>query len=360
MKQMHCLFLLLTLCFDDTHHSEGGSHWGNPHSDTAEVDDESEVVGESSTNTLIDKVFRAAKIVGLQPPMSDPTPVGGVWEGISRINSPPCIPVADNYLSMLRTAWKKPSQKPQFNAGCRRLANTHYPVETGLGDMPPVEQAMASWTALGPARVSANPRCPRKECAKTDCLISRSFNAVARAARMGNALAILLVALRKTMSIEDQDSKTLIESALSAHSQLTGDMGETMSSAILWRRQVWLAQTSLPDAIKAELMNLPVMPGQVFHPGSQEVLEGAEQSITLRETIQRACRKPAPAFKQGIRPPPKPQQSGRPRHGGRAQEQDFRTHDLSSAVNPQRRPQHRGTGQQKTSSRGADRGGGLA
>ncbi len=57
--------------------------------------------------------------------------------------------------------------------------------------MPPDEQAIASWTALGPAPVLANPCCPGKECTKADCLVY----AAARAAHMGNALAILLAAL---------------------------------------------------------------------------------------------------------------------------------------------------------------------
>lgn len=122
--------------------------------------------------------------------------------------------------------------------------------------------------------------------------ISRSLNAAVRAAHMGNALVILLEALQKTMGTEDQDSKTLIDSALVAHSPLTGDIGDSMSSAILRCRQIWLALTSLPDSIRNKLMNLPVMPGQVFHPDSQDVLDREERSIILRETVQRACRKP--------------------------------------------------------------------
>lgn len=76
----------------------------------------------------------------------------------------------------------------------------------------------------------------------------------------------------------DLDSKNLVDSALAAHSQMTLDVGEAMSSAILCRRQIWLTQTSLPEAIRSELMNLPVMPGHVFKSDSQEVLDRAEHS----------------------------------------------------------------------------------
>ena len=111
-------------------------------------------------------------------------------------------------------------------------------------------------------------------------------------------------------------------------------------------------------------MNLPVVPGQVFHPGSQDVLDRAERSITLRETVQRACRKPATAFRQGSKAPHKSQQSAWPRHGSGgpagAQEHNFRAHGQNTATNPQRRPQPRGGGPQKGSGRGAGRNGGPA
>ena len=44
------------------------------------------------------------------------------------------------------------------------MAKARYPSETGLGDMPPVEKEMAALTFLGPEKVTADPRCPPKEC----------------------------------------------------------------------------------------------------------------------------------------------------------------------------------------------------
>ncbi|CAL8342654.1 unnamed protein product [Arctogadus glacialis] len=144
--------------------------------------------------------------------------------------------------------------------------------------MPPVEASIASWTSLGPARLSSNPSCPRKECAKTDRLVTRSFNASARAARTGNALAMTLAALRRTLDPADGDAIGLVEAALSAHSQLKRDVGDSMAAAVLRRRQVWLAQTPLPEAIRRELLNHFVAPGHVFHPESQAVSDRTEPS----------------------------------------------------------------------------------
>lgn len=47
---------------------------------------------EFPSNTLVTRVFSAARVVGLQSSLPDPAPVEGVWEGISHTNSPPCIP----------------------------------------------------------------------------------------------------------------------------------------------------------------------------------------------------------------------------------------------------------------------------
>ncbi len=153
--------------------------------------------------------------------------------GISQAQPSVSVPAAADYLQMLRKAWNSPAAAPQFNAGCRRLSR---PPDTGLAEMPPVEREMAALTSLGPERVTANPRCPVKECHKTDSLVCRTYNAATRAARSSNALAILLAAIRKTVSQEEQDTLNLIDGALVTHAQLTRDIGVAMSSAMLARR----------------------------------------------------------------------------------------------------------------------------
>lgn len=69
--------------FDESQQSGEGSQCDGSHSDSAEVDDESTMKEEFPLNTLITKVISAAKIFGLQSPLSYPVPAGGVWEGIS-------------------------------------------------------------------------------------------------------------------------------------------------------------------------------------------------------------------------------------------------------------------------------------
>ncbi|CAL8316665.1 unnamed protein product [Gadus morhua 'NCC'] len=211
----------------------GAGRSGEPRTDSR---GESTGVGETPVSSLMSRVLSAANIVGLQPPTPDPVPQGGVWEGVSHTSPPPSIPVAEDYTRMLASSWGRASKRPQFNAGCCQLAMTVYPAETGLGDMPPVEASIASCTSLGPARVSSNPSCPRKECAKMDRLVTRSFNASARAARTGNTLAMTLAALRRTLDPADGDAMGLVEAALSAHSQLTRDVGDSMAAAVLCRR----------------------------------------------------------------------------------------------------------------------------
>ena len=347
------LSLLASQATEDT--TGGAGRGGEPRTDSR---DESTGVGETPVSSLMSRVLSAANILGLQPPTPDPVPQGGVWDGVSHTSPPPSIPVAGDYTRMLTSSWGRASKRPQFNAGCRQLAMTVYPAETGLGDMPPVEALIASLTPLGPARVSSNPSCPRKECAKTDRLVTRSFNASARAARTGNALAMTLAALRRTLDPADGDAMGLVEAALSAHSQLTRDVGDSMAAAVLCRRQVWLAQTSLPEAIRTELLNLPVTPGHVFHPETQTVLDRTERAVASREAVQRVCIRTGLAANQAPRGRPRQQRPSWPsRTAG-----NFRDRPVQAAnQGPARDPQSRGRrGQRPSRGKYAGRRGGAA
>jgi hypothetical protein len=253
-----------------------------------EDESRSEVSEGSLHSDILSRILSAARILGLdaQEEATAPTPTQGVWTSISPAQPTMSIPVAEDYSQMLRKAWNNPKAAPQFNAGCRRFVKLDYPPESGMGNMPSVEREIAALTTLGPDKVTDNPRCPGKECQKTDRLMSQAYNAATRAARSGNALAIVLAALRKVVNKEEHDMMSLIDTALITHSQLTRDIGASMSSAILARRQIWLAQTSLPDAIKKDLTNMPVVPGRIFHTDSQSLLDSADQARRRRESVQ--------------------------------------------------------------------------
>ena len=210
--------------------------------------------GEGTISSdLVSRVLSAAKIVGLKIPTDTPSAAEGVWTGISQPRPTTSIPATDDYCQMLRRAWAAPSRTPQYNARCRKLAKAAYPLETGLGDVPPVEKDMVALPSLCPTKVTTDPR--------TSCA-------------------------------EDQDIRDMVDAALSAHAQLTRDIGAAMASAIVTRRQIWLPQTSLPDGIKRELTNMPVETGRVFHGESQNVLERAECSLRARDSVNQTFRRP--------------------------------------------------------------------
>ncbi len=73
--------------------------------------------------------------------------------------------------------------------------------------------------------VTANPHCPVLWYSfnKTDYLVCRTYNSATRdkLAQLGNALAILLAAIRKTANLHGCDTMSLIDPALIAQTQLT-------------------------------------------------------------------------------------------------------------------------------------------
>ena len=68
--------------------------------------------GESSAIDKISKIMSAAKIVGLNIPVVAPAPMNGVWAGISQSRHPISVPVAADYLQMLRKSWNALSGAP--------------------------------------------------------------------------------------------------------------------------------------------------------------------------------------------------------------------------------------------------------
>ena len=83
-----------------------------------------------------------------------------------------------------------------------------------------------------------------------------------------------------------------MDAALSSLAQMTRDVGSAMSSATLARRQIWLAQTTLPVDVKKELISMPVQPGSVFHPDSQALLVKAQEAVGAREGVKRTFKTP--------------------------------------------------------------------
>ncbi len=127
-----------------------------------------------------------------------------------------------------------------------------------------------------------------------------------------------------------------------------------MSSAILSRRQIWLAQTSLPDTIRKELIYMPVTPGRVFHPDSQATLDKAEQARCRREPVQRTFGRSRITRQsyQGCQPP-QPPHFNRPQpweFGGR-QNSNFRRFDDSRSA--RREPWRKQVTQSRSSVRDA-------
>lgn len=136
MMLMYCLFLLPALCL--VYISQKGEATGGIPIQILQR----WMSNQQWWGSLYSRVQSAENIVGLQPPVSDPVPVGGVWEGISQTNSPPS---SSGWLSFNAEDSMEKKHLKSLNS---MQAKASYTVETGQGDMPPVEQTIASWTAV--------------------------------------------------------------------------------------------------------------------------------------------------------------------------------------------------------------------
>lgn len=226
------------------------------------------------------------------------------------------VPPSAEYLRELHACWRDPSALSRLSADGRALAAMHNAAEAGLEHMPAVEPAIASLIVSPEEALRPTVQCPRPQCRVTDDLLTRTYNAGARAGRLGNSLAHLMFALSASLQggSASADSIVFSDAALQAFALLTRELGRMMSLLCRARRQVWLAQSPLTEACRKTLRSVPVEPGVLFGPAALEALERTIQAQETRQQLSGLNRSmPPPAGSRGPPPPPRTRSSPRVR-----------------------------------------------
>lgn len=157
----------------------------------------------------------------------------------------------------------------------RMLADMSTPDAVGLGAMPALEPCVASLIVSPDEALRQDVRCPNKECRRTDDALVKVYNTVARLGRVGNSMGHLLLALHSSSDFVGHEDSTagLLDASLQALGAVASDCGRALGLLVHARRQVWLAQSPLPEVCRNNLRQLPLIPGHLFGPAAQEALE---------------------------------------------------------------------------------------
>ena len=103
--------------------------------------------------------------------------------------------------------------------------------------------------------------------------------------RIGNSFSHLIQHLSQVLQESGMDSsaQTLSDASLQAFAFMSRELRRLMSTVTLARHQVWLAQYSLSEGCCLTLRSLPVVPGHMFGPAAQQVLERSAQVDQARQ-----------------------------------------------------------------------------
>ncbi|XDV29212.1 hypothetical protein PO909_032355 [Leuciscus waleckii] len=192
---------------------------------------------------------------------------------------PSCPDFTDVVSSAFRSA---PLSRPDRVA--HTLAAMAEADEKGLGNMPPVEPCVSSLMVSPEEALRHNLRCPNPECRRTDDLLVKIYNTVSGLSRVGNSMAHLLLALHSALSTNppDNTASELLEAFLQALGSIAFSNGKALGLTTQAWRQVWLAQSKLPEACRSNLRQLPLVPGQICGPAAQEALERRVRAVESR------------------------------------------------------------------------------
>ena len=298
---------------------ERGSH-GTPQPGSVQAEDGSETSRRSSGSTdrgdgpcTLRATLRAALAkVGLDEPPAAQVVSNPFFRRVAA--APPfAVPPSPHYLSQLKQCWADPGAPAHRGRDARALASMSEAEKHGLVRMPPVDQCIAALVLPPDEALKDTARCPSSQCRVTDGLLSKAYDSAACMARMGNSLSVLLLAQSKILESGQPGSELgdINDVALETFALMSSELGRLMSTLVVTRRQVWLAQAPMSDECRKALRKLPVVPGQLFGPEADKALERRQQSRQASEAWgQRGRGMAPPARPSGPRGARDPRRSG--------------------------------------------------
>jgi hypothetical protein len=240
------------------------------------------------------------------------------------VSSAPVNAFFPHYIAELHRCWPDSRALSHYTSDSRVLATTANADTCGLDRFAPIEPAIASLVVSQDEALRADVRCPRPKCRITDDLLKRSYNIAAHVGRLGNSLSHIFLALSQTIrgSGADHSAQTLSNASLQTFAYMTRELGRLMSTVMLARRQVWLAQSPLSDMCRRTLHSLPVIPGQTFGPAALLALEQSVQVGQASQQFASLRRAPLLHSRPGASAVPRAN-SSQPRSGGQSRGQHF-------------------------------------
>ena len=273
--------------------SPGHGAEGDLQEDSVQAEDGSETSRRSSGSTepgrglcSLRATLRAALAkVGLDDPSAAVGPSNPFFRRVSANAKPPfSVPPSPHYIEQLKKRWANPGASVRYDRDARTLASMDKAGEHGLVGMPPVDQCIAALVLTPDEALKKKPRCPSGQCSVTDDLLTKAYASAAMVGRLGNSLSVLLLAQSKILeSGPGTELAELNDVALESFAFMSSELGRLMSTLVVARRQVWLAQAPMSDKVRKTLRDLPVVPGQLFGPEANEALQRRQQSRQASE-----------------------------------------------------------------------------
>ncbi|KAJ8333892.1 hypothetical protein SKAU_G00412110 [Synaphobranchus kaupii] len=205
--------------------------------------------------------------------------------------TPFSVPPSPHFLRELPMCWANPRAFARHSRDSRLLSTMRNAEEHGLDHMPAVDHCMRALVLSPDGALRDEARCPSPQCRVTDDLLTRAYDTAVHMARLGNSLSVLMLAQAQMLQPHPVDSSIgdLNDASLQAFALMSRELGRLMSTLVVARRQVWLAQAPLSDDLRGTLRKHPVIPGRIFGPAAEWALESRQQ----------------PSRQQGAHPPPR-------------------------------------------------------
>ncbi|KAJ8364380.1 hypothetical protein SKAU_G00132110 [Synaphobranchus kaupii] len=239
--------------------------------------------------------------------------------------TPFSVPPSPHFLRELQMCWADPRAFAHHSRDSRLLSTMRNAEEHGLDHMPAVDHCVTALVLSPDGALRDEARCPSPQCQVTDDLLTWAYDTAACMARLWNSISVLMLAQAQMLQPHPVDSSIgdLNDASLQAFASMSRELGRLMSTLVVARRQVWLAQAPLSDDLRGTLRKHPVILGRIFGPAAERALESRQQQgahppprlrqvLTHNQNPDRQCyHLPSPHGGPGFKQrPPSPKSNG--------------------------------------------------
>ncbi|CAM4446751.1 unnamed protein product [Leuciscus chuanchicus] len=198
-------------------------------------------------------------------------------------------------------SWGKPVSYRVYTAQTSHYSSIHIYKEHGYGEMPKVEETLASYLSPATASSLKAPALPSKPVKVTSSLVNKAYAAAGQAAACLHTMSIMQAYQAELLGDSEEgggisadtvsELRRATDLSLRATKETAKSIGRSMAALVATERHLWLNLSDIKDKEKHVLLDAPVSTqglfGDAVNSAVAKLQEASKQAAALQKLLPR-------------------------------------------------------------------------